>query len=433
MFLPFLLYLVAMTAATLAAVLPEAGATVDLWRGSLAFLLPWVVGWLLGLLSDRVMGSRAPMRIGRRRWFALVVWLATVTQSPMVPLLMARLAHLPFGTELALAGLLLHYWIADSLSLQPPHLLGTEGSQAPTRGFIHVLRVPTPFLVLVVLGLAISSGTQTLLAARATDPDSQMWWAVVVPTLFYIACAAVLMPVLLRVCWGLRRLENRDAERNITDELRANGVRGVTVLAWPEQLTGYATAGVIGVVPGFRYLLFSETLAAGLSEEEVRSVTAHEAAHLRYRHLWFYFAAILAAVLLIQVFWKVIYLAGLWWGVQIPFWVIALVELAALLAFLRAGWGFLSRYFERQADGHAFRRGGLAAFQSAIAKVAMINGIPVGQGNWHHHGIGERVQYLQQAQAADPDAIRRHDRAVSRLKWLTVVLLVVAIGAQWGL
>src|SRR5262249_33737871 len=108
-----------------------------------------------------------------------------------------------------LGGLLLHYCIADSLSLQPPHLLGTVGSSAPARGFFHVLRVPTPFLVLVMLGLTISSGTQSLLATRAGDADSQLWWAIVVPTLFYVACAAVLMPVLLRVCWGLGRLENR--------------------------------------------------------------------------------------------------------------------------------------------------------------------------------------------------------------------------------
>ena len=93
MFLPFLLYLGAMTAATLAAVLPEGGAAADLWRGSLALVLPWVVGWLLGLLPERWMGSRAAMRIGRRRWLVLMVWLATVTQSPMVPALMALLAN----------------------------------------------------------------------------------------------------------------------------------------------------------------------------------------------------------------------------------------------------------------------------------------------------------------------------------------------------
>jgi Zn-dependent protease with chaperone function len=433
MFLPFLLYLVAMTAATLSTVAPQAAAAADVWRGSLALALPWLAGWLLGLVSERWMGSRGAMRIGRRRWFALAIWLGTVTLSPLVPALMAVLAPLKFGTEIALAALLVHYWIADSLALQPPHLLGSEGAAAPARGFFQVLRVPTPFLVLVMMGLGISSATQGLLDGRGADPDSQTWWAIVVPTLFYVASAAVAMPVLLRVCWGLRRLQSKEGELAIHDELKANGVRGVTVLAWPEQLTGYATAGVIGIVPGFRYLLFSETLAVGLTEAEIRSITAHEAAHLKHRHLWFYFAAIFAAVLLIQVFWKVIFLAGLWMGVEVPFWAIAIVELAALLVFLRAGWGFLSRHFERQADGDALRRGGLSAFQSAIAKVALINGIPVDQANWHHHGIGERVHFLRQAQDTDPAVLTRHDRTVRRLKLLTVALLAVAIGAQWFL
>jgi Zn-dependent protease with chaperone function len=430
MFLPFLLYLVAMTAATLAAALPVAGA-LDPWRGALAFALPWAVGWLAGLVPEAWLGSRAPMRIGRRRWAVLAVWVATAALSPLVPALTALLGTLPFATEATLGILLAHYWIADSLALQPPHLLGTEGSAAPLRGFAQALRVPTPFLALVALGLAVSTAAQAVLDGRGGGAEARMWWAIAVPTLFYVACAAVAMPVLLRVCWGLRRLDLPQAEHVIAEELRANGVRGVSVLAWPEALTGHATAGVIGVVPGFRYLLFSETLAARLTPEEIRSVTSHEAAHLRHRHLWFYFAAIVGAVLMIQVFWRLIVLAGLWLGVQVPLWGIATLELAALLFFLRTGWGVLSRHFERQADGHALRRAGLGAFQSAIAKVALLNGIPVNQANWHHHGIGERVNYLRQADAADPAAIERHDAVVRRLKLATLALLVLAGAAQW--
>jgi Zn-dependent protease with chaperone function len=417
-----------MTAATATLAFPGAAALApaDPWHVALSAALPWAVGWLLGLAPEAWFGSRVPMRLSRRRWLALAAWLFTVGGTPLAAGVALATSALPLGSEIQLALLLAHYWVTDGLATQPPHMLGQAGVARPAAEFLHTLRVPGPFLVLVCLGMGIAAGAQALGEGLGAAGGAWESWLLAWPTALYVGLATLLMPVLLRVCWGLRALDSAAAEGIIRDELAANRVSVTKVLAWPEALTGHATAGVIGIVPGFRYLLFANSLAAALGPEEIRSVTAHEAAHLRRRHLWYYLAAVFAAVLLAQALWRLVAVAGLWLGVELPLWSIVALELGVLLVFLRLGWGLLSRHFERQADGHAVRRVGFAPFEGAIAKLARINGIPLEQGNWHHHGIAERLAFLRQA---GTEHLALQDRHVARLKLACVGLLGLAAAA----
>jgi len=48
------------------------------------------------------------------------------------------------------------------------------------------------------------------------------------------------------------------------------------------------TAGIMGIVPRYRYILVTDSLLETLSLEELKAVLAHEMGHAKYRHLLFY-------------------------------------------------------------------------------------------------------------------------------------------------
>lgn len=466
MFLPFLPYIFALAGASLLLLErvpppPALGLTLPVQVG-LALAVPLLLGWLVGLLPNAWVGPRLPLRTTRRRWLTLTSWMAVCGFTPVVPYLLqiftALLAQwatvlgwpaLNQGAEEVVIGVLLaDYWLADTLTLRPPRF--RDGSEAALSrhvaaalgaepGFFRVLLLPVPFLALVVIGMGASGGMEggiEGLLARfivpgigGTSQSLRSLVAVAIGAGFTVISLMVLLPVLIRWCWDLKPLFSREAERAIQDELAANGVKVARVLTWPEHMTGVVTAGVIGVLPSFRYLLFGNLLVAALTPDEIRSVTAHEAAHLRYRHPLYYVFAVVACILLVQSFSQLLQLAGLLLANPVPAWLAVLGELAALLFALRFGFGTLSRHFERQADGHAFQRQGLDAFQTALSKVAKLNGIPAEINNWHHYGISHRIGYLAQVQA-HPDRLSGHTRTVNRHKVLWAVLLAVGLALQ---
>lgn len=466
MFLPFLPYIFALAGASLLLLQPEPmPAAVGLplsVQVSLALLVPLLMGWLVGLLPAAWVGPRLALRPTRRRWLTLFLWLGVGGLTPLVPELQALFttvltrwaevlgwpALAQATDEAVLTALLVNYWLADTLTLHPPHFRDAAAhpsagpiSMAVGRepGFWRVLMLPVPFLALVALGMLASAGLEggiegliaSLLAPRmgAAMDALRPLVALALSAVFTLLALLILMPVLIRWCWGLKPLLRQEADAAIRDELAANGVKVAAVLGWPEQMTGVVTAGVIGVLPGFRYLLFGNILAAALTPAEMRSVAAHEAAHLRFRHPMYYVCALLACILLVQGVSQGIQLAGLLLADPVPGWIVLLGELAALLFALRFGFGALSRHFERQADGHAYERQGLDAFQGALSKVAKLNGIPTELNNWHHHGISHRIGYLAQVQA-NPARLAEHVRKVNRHKALWVALLLLGISLQ---
>ena len=136
------------------------------------------------------------------------------------------------------------------------------------------------------------------------------------------------------------------------------------------------TAGVIGIFPGFRYLLISPQLLYSLNPQELRSVIAHEAGHLKYRHLLYFLVGFLLTIQLILL-WDV-GLFWLEWFTQMHIHLVfnAILSLFTLIMMFRFGVGFLSRNFERQADLNSLYRVGMTPFYQALMKVAYLNGIP---------------------------------------------------------
>jgi STE24 endopeptidase len=176
-----------------------------------------------------------------------------------------------------------------------------------------------------------------------------------------------------------------------------------------------------------------------MTDKQIEAVFAHELGHVKHRHMTWY--VVLFATLMLL-------LAGpgqflLDWVTEMNRikWVSkdmisGLGTIAGIGAFLMV-FGFLSRWFERQADVFAARimeqeersnvlalglegstsyvgKYGATTFASALHRVAAVNNIPVAARNFTHGSIAERVRYLQ-ALSSDPTRTLQFDRWMSVL------------------
>ncbi len=60
------------------------------------------------------------------------------------------------------------------------------------------------------------------------------------------------------------------------------------MLLWPVFEGQMLTAGVMGLIKRFRYLLITPSLLQLLTPEELKGVVAHEIGHIRKNHMFFY-------------------------------------------------------------------------------------------------------------------------------------------------
>jgi STE24 endopeptidase len=183
-------------------------------------------------------------------------------------------------------------------------------------------------------------------------------------------------------------------------------------------------AAIIGVIPKFRYVMFTENLVNHFPPNWVEAVLAHEIGHSKYRHLIIY-PFITIGMMLITIFAlnfaiDPIYTffdqmdrdyPGLYWEESYFFVTYGLFALI-LGATFRLFFGFFSRLFERQADLYIFE-----ACVDANHMVEALNAIGNYSGNihdkpnWHHYSIRERMNFLTQA-SSSPTLIAAHHRKV---------------------
>jgi len=212
------------------------------------------------------------------------------------------------------------------------------------------------------------------------------------------------------------------------------------ILSWPLMEGRVMNAGIFGLLPRFRYLLITPALIEALPGDELDGVIAHEAGHIRHRHLWFFLFFFLGYVALVAVFSRVVDAAVTWLGIAEPEILhrphanqyVSLGTTASLVTLLfvyfRTLFGRVSRAFERQADGFALRAlGDPVPLVSALERIALYSGEIRDLPSWHHGSIGERVDFLLAA-SRSPELLDRHDRTVRRLKGGFLLALAASLG-----
>lgn len=254
----------------------------------------------------------------------------------------------------------------------------------------------------------------------------------------------VFFPPLVRRLWGCKEMEDSALKAHLRAFAAKRGFKGNFYL-WPLFEGRMLTAGVMGIVPGLRYILLTPALLEAMSLAELESVIAHEIGHVRKRHLLLYVALIAGFSLLVgmlaepliytllslQTVNRLLTMSGVSAESALAF-VGAVPLLICMLVYFRYIFGYFIRNFERQADLFSLETmGNGQALISAFEKIAFLGGGNRDEPNWHHFGIGERIDCLAEAER-EPERITKHNNKVrySLLAYVVIILATVGLVRQ---
>jgi len=426
-----------------------------------------LVAWAAALrCAGRLDRSGDPRAVGRARGVLFVArasilaaHAAAVLAMGWPALVRAVIGDLPLVDELVAATPTLFGLIGTVAAWHPVELrlrearifadleLGGAVHPPPTLG-AHVARAVRlqigTLLVPLCLLLAASESVELLLIAASgpagaglpgwfRDPAALAW---VSPAAQFGAAGVVLVfaPVVVRAVWDAPALGPGPLRDSLEGVLRAHGVGVRDIVVWRTGGT-VINAAVLGVFPSLRYLALSDGLLDTLPESELEAITAHEAAHLRYRHIPWLAAAVVAAVLFLGGAGGVL-LAMVRFEGESPSLVAAAVTIVAGLVAL----GAVSRRFEWQADAFAAAHGsgdsasitreGAGPMVAALSRVASLNGVEPGRFDWRHGSIRERQRRLRAVIGVDRSTLPQ-DREVRSMLTLLGVLAVLGAALVW--
>lgn len=277
---------------------------------------------------------------------------------------------------------------------------------------------------LVLSGVADLINAMPLPAARAflaTTEGQTVYFCV------FLAIVAVAGPLMIKAFWRCRPLDPGLPRERIEALCRRAGMAYRDILYWPLFGGKMLTAGVMGLVRRFRYILVTPSLLGLLAPEEVDAVIGHEIGHVKKKHLLFhllFFAGYLVlsyvtfdvavyALIFAEPVWRLVHRSGSNAGMVTSIFFSAMI-IGVFLVYFRYVFGFFMRNFERQADGYVFTLFDSAApLISTFHKISLTSGQPADRPNWHHFSLSERIDFLRRCER-DRRWIRRHDRRVRR-------------------
>ena len=239
---------------------------------------------------------------------------------------------------------------------------------------------------------------------------------------FFVALAVV-APAMIKFFWQCRSLSPGHKRRQIEALCERARLGYRDILDWPIFEGRLLTAGVMGLVRKFRYILVTDGLLKILDDDELRAVMAHEIGHIKRRHLSFYLLFIFGFMVLSYTLFDLITYAVLYTSVELPISgllstrlpvttsvVFTVLMAVFMFVYFRYIFGYFMRNCERQADLYAFSLlGDSRSLVSALEKVAAYSGQVRNRPSWHHFSISQRVAFLDQCEK-DRRRIQRHDR-----------------------
>jgi Zn-dependent protease with chaperone function len=233
------------------------------------------------------------------------------------------------------------------------------------------------------------------------------------------------MPRLIQTWWGCSPFPRTGKVQALERFLSEQGFRYRGILRWPLFEGRMITAGIMGIVPRYRYILVTDGLMDLLSVEELRAVMAHEMGHARYKHLLFYVLFFLGFMVISFGLFDLLYYllatrpvfvealeSGSPTALRLFYLSLSLPVLLAMLVYFRFLMGFFMRHFERQADLFAAETMGTPGpVIRSLERIALAGGKIRDLPSWHHFSIRERVECLERA-ASEPGLLKRQNRFV---------------------
>lgn len=302
------------------------------------------------------------------------------------------------------------------------------------------------FAIPVLLPWLLLSGVADLIHALPFDLPGQLLSTTVgevIYFIFFLFAVAIFGPVMIQKFWQCTPLGPGYARQQIEALCRKAGLEYADILRWPIFEGRMLTAGVMGLIRHFRYILVTDALLRMLRPEEIDAVIAHEIGHIKRNHLLFYLFffggyllfsyATFDLITYLIIYTEPVYRflsADMLSSADITSFMYSAVTILSFLIYFRYIFGYFMRNFERQADIYVY-----TLFDSAqpliatFEKIAITSGQSPDKPNWHHFSITERISYLKKCEA-DKGWIARHDRKVRKsiAVYLIGTLLLGGIG-----
>lgn len=255
----------------------------------------------------------------------------------------------------------------------------------------------------------------------------------------FIVFVFIFFPPLVRRLWGCREIQEGPLKDHLTAFCEKQNF-SATIYLWPLFEGRVITAGVMGIIPGLRYILITPALIETMTLEELDSVMVHEIGHVKRFHLLLYVFLIggftISSGFLAEPFYHIFFSKDYFYSFvnftglspdAVRNVLITVPLLLFLLLYFRYVFGYFMRNFERQADLHVFPvLGNSRAIISAFEKIAILSGNTRDKPSWHHFGIGQRVDYLLRCEK-DPSLISYQHKKVRLSLILYVALLLSAL------
>ena len=308
---------------------------------------------------------------------------------------------------------------------------------------VSIITANLKFNLAILLPWLLISGAFDLIQLLPVGPIPDQLNTPVGQVLFFALLMIIFMifapPLVVRL-WSCQPLEPGTKRSLIERFGQKENFHVREIVLWPGQGGAFITAGVMGLLGRYRYLLVTQGLLDILDDEELRAVLAHEMGHVKEHHLLFYLIFLLGYVVLaypisgFSLLWLLTSDLPMTLMIRTDHEFMTLISilstlplLVLLVFYFRFLFGFFIRNFERQADLYGLSvMGRPYPLISALEKVAFYSGNIRDVPSWHHFSIKQRVDFLAEA-AGNPSLLRNH-RGKIRKALAGYLVTIIAVG-----
>ncbi|MCK5163203.1 MAG: M48 family metalloprotease [Desulfobacula sp.] len=262
----------------------------------------------------------------------------------------------------------------------------------------------------------------------------------------FLVAIAIFGPVLIKKLWNCKPLEPGLPRTRIENVCQKAGLNYSNILKWELFGGTMITAGVMGLIGRFRYILVTPALLNSLDDDEIDAVMLHEIGHVQKYHMLFYlfffagfiacnfvfFEPVMLLLYIIEPVYKLFEFIGVEKNTAHPI-LISTTLVGFFILYFRFVFGFFMRNFERQADLHVYDfTNDASPLISTFYKIASFSGQSIENPNWHHYSIGQRVRFLERCQTK-PALIQAHHLQVKKYIAGYFVLVVFLFGCGYSI
>jgi len=259
----------------------------------------------------------------------------------------------------------------------------------------------------------------------------------------FLVVLAIFAPVLIARLWDCEPLPPSKLKDNIIAFCHSRGVKFKDIMSWNALGKSLVTAGVMGLVSPFRYLMITPTLMNLLNEDEIMAVVSHEVGHVKKRHLLLYLVFLMGFFIFSGYIMELVddFFLTTSTGLDMITTSRGVVDLGMVqvfslpllvllfIVYFRFVFGYFMRIFERQADGYCFESGiDPDLMVSSFMKLGARLGENSKKPNWHHYNLSQRIDFIKKGMA-NPGIITLHDKKVKRrvITFVTALTLFTAV------